>query len=97
MTNKEQMQRYLKLVEGTSARLADINQVIHAEVTRRYGHRIEKGKTPQERKNLLKHFTIKVTRENQWHADVAGDRNLYIQLAQMYGIAAMLDEAEDPS
>lgn len=95
MTNKQQMQAYMSKAAAAQKRIDDINIVVLAEVSRRYGNKIQRARTNQERDNLQEFYRQQVAAENIWLTNAKGDRGLYIQLAQMHGIAAMLDEVEE--
>lgn len=95
MTNKQQMQAYMSKVKATQGTIESINKVVLSEVSRRHGSKIQRARTAQERDNLQEFYRQQVAAENMWLANAKGDRSLYIQLAQMHGIAAMLDEVEE--
>lgn len=95
MDNKQQMQAYMDKVREATERVQQINEVIDREVDRRYAHRIGNGNSPQERKNLRQHYRKRIAAENVYLGNAKGERDLCIQLAQMHGIAAMLDEVEE--
>lgn len=91
MSHKQQMLDYMAKVKEAMDEITEINELIQREVTRRYGRRIDEALKPAERKNLRRFYTVQVTKENIWHAKAKGDRDLYIALATMHGIAEQAD------
>lgn len=91
MTDAEQMRHYQYLAERATRQLETLAPVIANEVERRFGHKIFKAKREQERENLRQYYTMLVSRENIWRQTYLSDRDLYIRLATMYGIAALVN------
>jgi hypothetical protein len=91
MNHQQKMAEYLDLVARTQEHLDAIKLVIRREVMRRYGRKILAARTKQEQDNLREHFTVAVTKENIWHRSYKGDRDFYISMATMHGIAALVE------
>jgi hypothetical protein len=85
---------YLALAEDAMNKIRALAPVIAKELDRRHGRKIQTARTQQERDNLRQHYTVALNKENVWHNKYAGDRDLFISLATMYGIAALVEEAE---
>lgn len=94
MTDREEMLKYMAKVEVTTQQLESLAPIIAKEVEDQYGQKLRRASSAQERENLRRYFTIKVGRENIWKQTYLSDRDLYIRLATMHGIAALVEEAE---
>ena len=92
MDHAEEMRKYQKKVDQETSKLEALAPVIAREVERQYGHKLHRVKSAQERENLRRYYTIKVGRENIWKQTYIGDRDLYIRLATMHGIAALVEQ-----
>lgn len=95
MTDKQDMLDYMAKVKEAMKDLATLGEVIGREVTRRFGRRIDHAPSVQERKNLRLLYTNQVASENLWHRKAKADRDLYISLATMHGIAALVELTHD--
>lgn len=95
MTHVQKMRDYIALAESAMNKLRALTPVIQREMERRYGQKLKRARTKQEEDNLRRYYTREVSKENMWRQDYADDRDLYIRLATMYGIAAQV-EAEQP-
>lgn len=92
MTNAELMRNCMFLVEQTTKKLDALVPIIANEVERRFGHKIARAGTEQERNNLRHFYTVQIGRENIWKQTYLSDRDLYLKLATMYGIAALVNQ-----
>lgn len=92
MDHKERMRDNLAQVERMTRKLELLAPVIQREVQRRFGRKILSARTDQERDNLTQFYTKQVGGENIWKQTYLGDRDLYIKLATMHGIAALVEQ-----
>ena len=92
MDHAERMRDYLAQVERFTRKLESLAPVIAREVESQFGHKLLRAKSQQERDNLRKFYTIQVGRENVWKQSYISDRDLYIRLATMHGIAALVEQ-----
>lgn len=97
MTHKDKMYKYLAKVEEVTEQLKSLTPVIWREVDRRYGRKIQAAKTEQERNNLRQFHYNEVGKENIWKQMYLDDRFLYISLATMHGIAALVEQTSASS
>lgn len=94
MNNREKMIKYVAKVEEVMELLDALAPVIQREVDRRFGRKLRAARDDQERRNLRLLYTKQVGAENIWKQTYMGDRDLYIRLATMYGIAALVEQTE---
>lgn len=92
MTNREDTLKYIAKVKEVTRLLTNLAPVIDREVDRRFGRKIQAARSTQEQDNLRRYYTVQVGRENIWKQTYLGDRDLYIRLATMHGIAALIEE-----
>lgn len=94
MDHAEQMRQYLDQVDMVTYQLAALAPVIEREVESQFGVKIRRAKTNQERENLRQFYRVQLGKENIWKQKHLSDRDLYIRLATMHGIAALVEQAE---
>jgi hypothetical protein len=95
MTFSEKMLEHIQRAEEADLLASEIHAVVDREVTRRYGARIGRLSTTQERQNQRQFYLNGLLAENHWYGKATGNRNYHAALAQMYGTAALVEITRD--
>lgn len=85
---------HLNFAEEFQQSVVDIEKITDEEVTKRYGHRLSKLNNPQEQAGARQYFMKKILAENVWYTRAVGNRNYHMEMAKMYGIAALVNPTQ---
>lgn len=95
MTYQDRFFAHVKKVEDLVERIGEWEQWAHQQVEDKHGDMISKGKDTIERANIRAHFMSQILGATKRYGSDVGARNTALQMAQMYGFAALLEQIDE--